>query len=170
MRFGIGQIIYLEDRKVYIANRLGVDENKPEEDWDTDLDAADRRLRDELTDPTSPLASELVYNFSRTMSLRQDFVWNGNENRVDNYGITYRYQRDHRSTLNLGFRFRDEVDRYMKDSDDQLIPDAGSPTELQNGQERPQADRPVLCLAHPLHQQLDGPGPLAIRFDQQAEP
>ncbi|MGI9276884.1 MAG: LPS-assembly protein LptD [Endozoicomonas sp.] len=120
MRFGIGQIVYLEDRKVYIASSLGSADR--EDDWDEDLNAEDQRRRDQLTDPVSPLASELIYNFNRTMSLRQDFAWNGNENRIDNYGITYRYQPDNRKTLNLGFRFRDQVERYIKDEDNHNIP------------------------------------------------
>ncbi|WP_422137466.1 LPS-assembly protein LptD [Endozoicomonas sp. ALC020] len=120
MRFGIGQIVYFQDRKVYIANNLGY-EKVPAEDIDENFVAMDERLKSELTDPTSPLASEFIYNFNRTMSVRQDFSWNTNENRLDNYGLYYRWQPEQRKTLNLGFRFRDQVDRYVQDKDGQNI-------------------------------------------------
>ncbi|WP_160174064.1 LPS-assembly protein LptD [Endozoicomonas montiporae] len=124
MRFGVGQIFYFDDREVYIANNLGQPGSIPENEKDRpdeDLVAKDARLRQELRDSTSPIASEFVYNFTRTMSLRQDFVWNGNENRIDNYALTYRYRPDHRKTLNLGFRFADQVDRFVKDRDGNYI-------------------------------------------------
>ena len=116
MRFGIGQIVYFKDRRVYIASNLG-QEGKPPIDVDENYDAMDERLRNELTDPTSPLASEFIYNFNRSMSLRQDFSWNTNENRLDNYGMYYRWQPEQRKTVNLGFRFRDQVERYVQDKD-----------------------------------------------------
>lgn len=114
MRFGIGQIFYLDDRQVYIANNLGQEGNEPDQP-DEDLITKDDRLRQELLDSTSPIASEFIYNFTRTMSLRQDFVWNSNENRIDNYALTYRFRPDRRKTLNVGFRFADRVDRFVKD-------------------------------------------------------
>lgn len=131
MRFGIGQIVYFDDRKVYIANRLGVKEDvpNPNDDWETNIAAEDEKLRDELSNPTSPVASEFIYNFNRTMSLRQDLAWDSNENLIDNYGLTYRWKPEARKTLNLGFRYRDQVERYMKDEKGNLIPDASSSTK-----------------------------------------
>ncbi|UYM14938.1 LPS-assembly protein LptD [Endozoicomonas euniceicola] len=115
MRFGIGQIVYFDDRQVYIGNNLGSGDPNYIPDFDKDENA--RRQKDELTAGTSPVASEFIYNFTRTMSLRQDFVWNGNENRVDNYALTYRYRPSWRKTFNVGFRFADRVDRYKKNED-----------------------------------------------------
>ncbi|WP_252179313.1 LPS-assembly protein LptD [Endozoicomonas sp. 4G] len=116
MRFGIGQIVHFRDREVYIATNLGF-EKVPIRDIEENHAAMDDRLRSELTDPTSPLASEFIYNFNRAMSVRQDFSWNTNENRLDNYGLYYRWKPEQRKTLNLGFRFRDQVDRYVQDED-----------------------------------------------------
>ena len=116
MRFGIGQIYHFQNRKVYIANNLGQTGPTPNEP-DDDLVAKDDRLRQELLDSTSPIASEFIYNFTRTMSLRQDFVWNGNENRVDNYALTYRFKPEERKTFNIGYRYADRVDRWVKDKD-----------------------------------------------------
>lgn len=119
MRFGIGQIFYFDDRQVYIANALGSKGN--EDDLADDVIARDDRLRQELLDSTSPIASELIYNFTRTMSLRQDFVWNANANRIDNYALTYRFRPEERKTFNMGFRYADRVDRFVKDEDNQNI-------------------------------------------------
>ena len=122
MRFGIGQIFHFDDRKVYIANNLGQAGKAPDQP-DEDLIAKDARLRQELLDSTSPIASEFIYNFTRTMSLRQDFVWNSNENRIDNYALTYRYRPSERKTFNMGVRYADRVDRYKKDKDNQIEKD-----------------------------------------------
>ena len=116
MRFGIGQIFHFSDRKVYIANNLGQGGDAPQQP-DEDLVAKDDRLRQELLDSTSPIASEFIYNFTRSMSLRQDFVWNANENRIDNYALTYRFKPEERKTFNVGFRYADRVDRWVKDKD-----------------------------------------------------
>ena len=116
MRFGIGQTVYFKDRQVYIANNLGQANPNPDLP-DEDLSAEDARLRRELQESTSPLASEFVYNFSRTMSLRQDVVWNTNENRLDNYALMYRYRPSNRKTFNMGFRYADHEDRFVKNRD-----------------------------------------------------
>ncbi len=117
--FGIGQIVYFSDRKVYIDPTTG---KKSESDWDHDLTAEQTKIRDELKHPTSPLASELVYNINRSMSIRQDLVWDTNDNQIDNYGVYYRYHPEGgRKAFNIGYRFRDQVDRYLKDENDNNI-------------------------------------------------
>ncbi len=124
-RFGIGQIVYFKDRKVYIDPTTG---NKKQSDWDSDLTAEQKKLRDELDDPTSPVASELVYNINRSMSLRQDLVWDANENEIDNYGLYYRYHPEGgRKAINVGYRYRDQVDRYVKNSRNQNVEDPNNP-------------------------------------------
>ncbi|MET4695608.1 LPS-assembly protein LptD [Endozoicomonas lisbonensis] len=115
MRFGIGQIFYFDDRQVYIGNDLGSGDPDYIPDFDENENA--QRQKDELTASTSPIASEFIYNFTRTMSLRQDFVWNANQNRIDNYALTYRYRPSERKTFNMGFRFADRVKRYKKNED-----------------------------------------------------
>ena len=118
VRFGIGQIVYFKDRKVYISPVAGSNNNQP----DTDPNSEKNRLLDQMDDPTSPLASELVYNINRSMSLRQDLVWDTNENQIDNYGIYYRYHPEGRKAINIGYRYRDQLDRYIKDKNGNYIP------------------------------------------------
>ena len=130
MRLGIGQIFYFDDRQVYIANNLG-QAGEVQDEPGEDQVAKDDRLRQELLDSTSPIASEFIYNFTRTMSLRQDFVWNTNENRIDNYALIYRFRPEERKTFNMGFRYADRVDRYVKNEGNQNIPDPDSPTGFQ---------------------------------------
>ncbi len=117
MRFGLGQILYFADRKVYIASNLG-QQGRPVDDITDNYVGLDDRTKNELTNSTSPLASEFVYNFNRTMSLRQDFSWNTNENRVDNYQLSYQWNPEDRKVVNLGYRFQDRVDRYILNQND----------------------------------------------------
>ena len=125
MRFGLGQIFYFEDRKVFIASNLGQKTPAGGElgnnDQTENYAGLDERTRSELTDSTSPLASEFVYNFSRTMRLKQDFSWNTNENRVDNYQLSYQWQPEDRKVVNLAYRFQDRVDRFVLNKDDKKI-------------------------------------------------
>ena len=112
LRFGVGQIIYFQDRKVYISPTAGSKDSEPS----SDPNDARNSLKDEMDDPSSPLASELVYNINRTMSLSQDVAWNTNKNQIDNYGLYYRYRPAPQKAFNIGYRYRDQVDRYKKDA------------------------------------------------------
>ncbi|WP_194842586.1 LPS-assembly protein LptD [Endozoicomonas sp. OPT23] len=117
MRFGLGQIFYFDDRKVFIASNLG-QQGRPADDITDNYAGLDERTKNQLTDSTSPLASEFVYNFTRTMSLKQDFSWNTNENRLDNYNLAYQWNPEDRKVVNLGYRFQDRVDRYILNEND----------------------------------------------------
>ncbi len=127
VRFGIGQIFYFADRKVWISPTSGTkDPNNPdnnERNWDENLNETERQLLNDMKESTSPLATELVYNINRSMSVRQDLMYDANNNEVDNYGLYYTYKPDSRKVLNIGYRFRDQSERYVKNSDDQNIPD-----------------------------------------------
>ncbi|MDB2384481.1 LPS-assembly protein LptD [Endozoicomonas sp.] len=113
VRFGIGQILYFKDRNVYISPTAGSQNSKPS----TDPNDARNQLLKEMESPVSPLASELVYNINRDMSLLQDVAWNTHANRIDNYGLYYRYFPAPQKVFNVGYRYRDQVDRYKKDQE-----------------------------------------------------
>lgn len=118
-RVGIGQAFYFSDRRVYIDPTTG---QRAPADWVYDLTLEQKKLRDKLDDPVSPVAAELVYNISRVSSLSQELVWDSNENRIDNYGIYYRYRpQNNRQVINVGYRFRDQVARYLKDENNSNI-------------------------------------------------
>ena len=127
-RFGVGQIIYLKDRQLWINPRAGLDDD--EENWGDNVQAEQERLRNEMTRRTSPLASEMVYNFSRTQSLRQDLTWDTRDGELDTYGLTYTLRPSSRKVLNAGYRYRNQVDRYLKNEDNQNIPDPDNPGEF----------------------------------------
>ncbi|MGB1270875.1 MAG: LPS-assembly protein LptD, partial [Endozoicomonas sp.] len=125
-RFGVGQILYFSNRQLWInptaGTRPGDDKN-----WDENLNDAEKKLLSEMQNRASPLASELVYNINRVMSIRQDLIWDTNENEIDDYGLYYTYKPDSRRVLNIGYRYRDQVDRYVKDAENHNIPDPNNP-------------------------------------------
>ena len=126
VRFGIGQIIYLKDRSLWINPTAG---NNPaeEEDWQDNVVDEETRLREEMEEGTSPLAAELVYNINRSMNIRQDLAWNTNKNDLDTYGVYFGYRPDDRRVINAGYRYRSQVDRYLKNEDDTNISDPSNP-------------------------------------------
>lgn len=123
LRFALGQTLYFKDRDVYIDPRTG-EKNKIH--WDINEQEQYARLKDEMEEPTSPLVSELVYTINRASSVQQDLAWNTNSNQLDNYGIYYRYHPQSRKVFNIGYRFRSQADRYVKDEfDNNVIDSAG---------------------------------------------
>ncbi|WP_299735254.1 LPS assembly protein LptD [uncultured Endozoicomonas sp.] len=132
-KFGLGQILYFEDRQLWINPLAGNRTNNPsdKDDWDTNLNDEGKRLWEEMHESTSSLATEMVYNITRKMSLRQDLMWDTNNNRMDNYGLYYQYKPSNRAVLNAGYRYLSQSDRYVKNSEDRLIPDAADPTGYQ---------------------------------------
>ena len=118
-RFGIGQIVYLRDRKLWINPKAGTEsDTDPGNDVTDDEEA---RRQEELTNRTSPLASEMVYNFNRSMRLRQELMWDTNRGELDTYGVYYSYQPTSRKVFNAGYRYRNLADRFMKDDDNQNV-------------------------------------------------
>ena len=123
-RFGIGQTYYFRDRQLWISSTAGSESKAVNEKyWEENLSEEDARLKNDMTEQTSPVASEAIYNINRTMSVRQDLMWDVNNNEIENYGLYYVYKPDSRSVFNLGYRFRDQTSRYVKDSQNSNIPD-----------------------------------------------
>ena len=149
-RFGIGQIVYLKDRQLWINPRAGtrIDPNDSPNLDDDVTDDEYERLRDDMTHRTSPLASELVYNFNRSMSLRQDLTWDTNKGELDSYGAYYSYQPASRKVMNVGYRFRNQADRYQKDDNNQNVPDGNGQFKTISG-DYSQTD---LSFAWPIYQ------------------
>lgn len=155
MRVGIGQTYYFRDRKLWI-NPLAGNDPFEEQDWDRNVADEEVRLREEMTDKASPLASELVYNINRAMSIRQDLMWSTGRNTLDSYGIYYGYRPGARKVLNVGYRYRDQVDRYVKDQNDINVPDPGNPDEyLKTGNNLSQTD---ISFAWPITSQWSALG------------
>ncbi|WP_419835888.1 LPS-assembly protein LptD [Endozoicomonas atrinae] len=119
VRFGIGQIIYFEDRQLWISPNAGIDPGDTDQDLDTDPNDETERLWEEMKDSVSPLASELVYNISRSMNIRQDLMWDTSNNKLDSYGLYYQYKPGERRVMNAGYRFLRQADRYIKNEQDQ---------------------------------------------------
>ena len=126
VRFGIGQIVYFEDRRLWISPTAG---NQPsyEDDLDTDPDDEKKRLQEEMQDSVSPLASELVYNINRAMNIRQDLMWDASNNELDSYGLYYQYRPGDRRVLNAGYRYLRQADRYVKNEQNGNIEDPNNP-------------------------------------------
>ncbi|WP_066015404.1 LPS-assembly protein LptD [Endozoicomonas atrinae] len=119
VRFGIGQIIYFEDRQLWISPNAGIDPGDTDQDLDTDPNDETERLWEEMKDSVSPLASELVYDISRSMNIRQDLMWDTSNNKLDSYGLYYQYKPGERRVMNAGYRFLRQADRYIKNEQDQ---------------------------------------------------
>ena len=129
-RFGIGQIIFLEDRQLWINPLAGTAVSGPsgQDDWDINLNDEGRRLWAEMHTSVSPVATELLYNFNRYMSIRQDFIWDATDNELDTYNVYYQYRPDDRRVLNFGYRFLPQAERFVQSAQNSLIPDASDPT------------------------------------------
>lgn len=120
-RAGIGQIFYFEDRKVqldpYYSELLG---GTP--DSDVNLNESQRRYLDSQKASTSPIATELVWNATDALSLRQDWIWNTNENHNQEYSLSMRYSPDYDRVFNVSYRYLDQVDRTRKNALGNVIP------------------------------------------------
>ncbi|OED44558.1 hypothetical protein ACH42_07145 [Endozoicomonas sp. (ex Bugula neritina AB1)] len=122
-RISIGQAYYLKDRRVWISSTAGSESIiEDEQYWEENLSEEDARLRSDMTEKTSPVASELIYSINRSMSLRQDLMWDTNNNEIHDYGLYYVYKPYSRSVFNVGYRYRDQTDRYLRDSENANIP------------------------------------------------
>ena len=121
-RFGLGQILYFEDRQLWISPEAGV-RDRSDENLDIDPSDQEKRLRREMQESVSPLASEMVYNLTRTMNLRQDLSWRSADNQLDNYGLYYQYRPSDRKVFNVGYRYVKQADRFVKDAQDNNVRD-----------------------------------------------
>ncbi|WP_067584429.1 LPS-assembly protein LptD [Endozoicomonas ascidiicola] len=126
-RFGVGQIVYFKDRQLWISPNTDVRTANDDDDRDIDPGDETRRLQEDMKESTSPFASEMVYNMTRTMSLRQDLMWDTNNNKMDNYGLYYQYKPSDRQVFNAGYRYLNQADRYVKGTDDNNIPIGTAP-------------------------------------------
>jgi LPS-assembly protein len=109
--FGIGQIFYAKKRKVFLDPNLSVEKNP-----NYDPSEARRRLIDANRASTSPLASQLTWNFHRDLSLRQDWTFNTNHGQIDEYALGIHYLPKTNYVLNFRYHYRDQVDRTVKDT------------------------------------------------------
>ena len=123
VRFGIGQILYFKNRQLWINPLAGSPSSQPsdEDEWELDLNEKGRKLWSAMHESTSPVASELIYNITRTMNLRQDLIWDSNNNEMDSYGLYYQFRPNTRSVINAGYRYLPRADRFVKNSDNRLI-------------------------------------------------
>ena len=127
VRFGVGQIIYFEDRQLWISPNAGIDPGIIDQDQDTDPNDEAKRLQEDMKDSVSPLASELVYNISHNMNVRQDLMWDTNNNELDSYGLYYQYKPGDRRVLNAGYRYLRQADRYVKNEQNGYVDDPNNP-------------------------------------------
>ncbi|WP_211827726.1 LPS-assembly protein LptD [Kistimonas asteriae] len=111
-RFGIGQIFYFQKRKAYLDPTLNVEENP-----DYNQSEAQRRLIEDNEASTSPLATQLVWNIRRDLNLRQDWMFNTNRGHIDEYALGLHYLPKQNHALNFRYRYRDQVDRTVKNDD-----------------------------------------------------
>ena len=118
LRFGIGQIVYLQDRKVYISPTIG---SQTSDIPIIDPEDSRKKIIDSLDESTSPLTAELVYNFNSSMSLNQEITWNNSRSRIDKYSINFRHHNKGYKVINIGYHYRDQIDRYVKDRDGYLL-------------------------------------------------
>ncbi|MTI15469.1 LPS-assembly protein LptD [Sansalvadorimonas verongulae] len=111
-KFGIGQIFYFQDRKLFIDATLN-DNNKNN---DTNLTETNQRKVDANKASTSPLATQLVWNIRRDLRLTQDWMYNTNAGHNSEYAIGMQYLPKAGSVFNARYRYRDQVDRTVKES------------------------------------------------------
>ncbi len=120
--FGFGQIYYFADRKAVIDPALAIDGKR---DPNYIADEAKQRQLDQNKNGSSPFATELVWNFTRELSLKQDWIHDFEESRNSEYGITMSWLPDNLRAINVGYRYRNEVDRTVKNSDGNVITENG---------------------------------------------
>ena len=100
-------------------------EKDGEEDFDLSQEL--KRIQEANKASTSPLATQLVWNIRRDLSLRQDWMFNTNRGHVDEYALGVHYLPMQNHAFNFRYRYRDQVDRYKKNDD------GNNTTELVNG-------------------------------------
>ncbi|WP_461535465.1 LPS-assembly protein LptD [Spongorhabdus nitratireducens] len=112
--FGFGQIYYFSNREAFIDPVLA---NQGKQDTSYSPTEAQQRLLDQNKNGSSPFATELVWNFTRTLSLRQDWVYDFEESRNSEYALTASWLPERNKAINVGYRYRNLIDRYVKDKD-----------------------------------------------------
>ena len=111
-RFSIGQMFYFEDRKVYIDPRLESGEND-----DTNLTEENERLLAANKANRSPIASQMVWNIRRDLRLTQDWIYNTDQSWNQEYATGLQYLPQPGAVFNMGYRYRNQVDRAEKYKD-----------------------------------------------------
>ncbi|MDP0563053.1 MAG: LPS-assembly protein LptD [Candidatus Endonucleobacter sp. (ex Gigantidas childressi)] len=130
MRFGAGQIIYFKNREVYIDPTTGQKVYGDAASWDENLTLLRKQRVDRLNEPASILATELTYNFNRSMNLKQDLTWDTNTNQLESYGAHYHYQPEARKVINIGYIYQSQVDRFIKtNNDENILVDPNNPNQ-----------------------------------------
>ncbi len=115
-RFGIGQIFYFKDRKTYIdPNLSATKDNNGQDNSDTNLGEAERRILEANEASTSPLASQLVWNIRQDLRLTQDWIYNTNKGYNQEYATGLQYLPEPGRVMDLRYRYRNQVDRAEKD-------------------------------------------------------
>ena len=109
-RIGVGQIVYFQDRKVMIDPML-TDETNP----DYNLSQEQERLLNENRAKTSPLATQLTWFINNKMRINQDWMFDTQEGKVDEYALSFRYRPNQESLAQARYHYRDQVDRFKKD-------------------------------------------------------
>ncbi|MCL6415408.1 LPS assembly protein LptD [Aestuariirhabdus sp. Z084] len=119
LRFAIGQTYYFEDREVLVDPYYGKDQS--EDGADSNLSQGREWTLDEAEASSSPIASELVWNFSRASSIRQEWVYNTDQSWNQDYLFAYRYNPDPARMLDVAYRYEKRPDRTVKDDDGNAI-------------------------------------------------
>ncbi len=114
-RFSVGQMIFFEDRQVMIDPLLGevIVDNKNESD--TNLNEENQRLLAANTATRSPIASQLVWNIRKDLRLTQDWVYNTDQRWNQDYALSLQYQPKPGAVFNASYRYRNQVERALKD-------------------------------------------------------
>ena len=99
LRLGIGQIIYLQTRRVYL-DVLGNTE-------DINIPESRQRILDSLKGMVSPLITEIEYKPHPSIRMTQEFKWNFNANALDGYRFDVKYApQDYRQVIRLGYWYK----------------------------------------------------------------
>ncbi|CAM3543136.1 LPS-assembly protein LptD [Parendozoicomonas haliclonae] len=117
-RFSIGQIVYFEDRKVYIDPTLDEGINE-----DTNLGEENQRLVDANKASRSPIATQMVWNIRPDLRLTQDWVYNTDKSWNQDYAFGVQYLPQPGAVVNLRYQYRNQVERALKHSNG---PDKGN--------------------------------------------
>ena len=114
LRFGIGQILYLQRRRAFLDPAI-IQSNQNN---DLDKDQARKRLLDNYKSPVSPLATQLVWTINPEWSLQQDYVYNTRYSYTDQYHLGLKWRPKHNTVFNVGYRYLSQADRliYQKDN------------------------------------------------------
>ncbi len=125
MRFGIGQIVYFNRRRVLLDPSLIQTDNIN----DSNAVQARNRLLDDYKSPVSPLASQFIWNIDKHWFLQQDFVYNTRNHFTDQYYFGLNWASQNGRLFNFGYRYLSQPDRLVYLSDG----NATSPARYANG-------------------------------------